>query len=116
MFSRQRSSRSCVIKLRNNRIFKALLWIKKLFKSIKFDLAKKALVSPPTHPPINFDWLGSYEITIDVFPIVVMYLHLFDSTKTQYSTTHLDIQKFSEIPTLKMLFLLVLARKPYHIP
>ena len=53
MFSRQRLSRDCVIKLRNNRIFKALLWIKKLFKSIEFDLAKKALVSPPTHPPLH---------------------------------------------------------------
>ena len=40
--------RDCVIKLRNNRIFKALLRIKKSFKSIDFDLAKHALVL--THP------------------------------------------------------------------
>ena len=45
MYSRKRSPRDCVIKLRDNRIFKALLWIKNSFKSINFDLAKQALVS-----------------------------------------------------------------------
>ena len=48
MYSRKQSSRGCVIKLGDNRVFKALLWIKKSFKSIDFDLAKHALVSPPT--------------------------------------------------------------------
>ena len=50
MYSRKQSSQDCVIKLRDNRILKALLWIKKSFKSIDFDLAKHALVSPTTHP------------------------------------------------------------------
>ena len=48
MYSRKRSLRDCVIKLRDNRIFKALLSIKKSFKSIYFHLAKRASVS---HPP-----------------------------------------------------------------
>ena len=30
--------RDCVIKLRDNQIFKALLWIRKLFKTIDFEL------------------------------------------------------------------------------
>ena len=80
-----------VIKLRDNQIFKALLRIKKLFKSIDFDLAKQALVSPPTHLCtgwVNFDWSGGYEIIIDVFTLVIMYLYLSDSTKTQDSETH----------------------------
>ena len=38
MYSLKRSTWDCVIKLRNNRIFKALLWIKKSFKFIDFDL------------------------------------------------------------------------------
>ena len=46
MYSRKRSPRDGVIKLRDNQIFKALLWIKKSSKSIDFDLAKHALVSP----------------------------------------------------------------------
>ena len=41
--------RDCVIKLRDNQIFKTLLWIKKSFKSIDFDLAKHALVSNVKH-------------------------------------------------------------------
>ena len=48
--------RDCVIKLRDNRIFKALLRIKKSFKFIDFDLAKHTLVL--THPYsgwVNFD-------------------------------------------------------------
>ena len=44
MYSRKRSPRDCVIKLRDNRIFKALHWLKKSFKYIDFDLAKHALV------------------------------------------------------------------------
>ena len=44
MYSRKRSPRDCAIKLRDNRIFKALLRIKKLFKFIDFGLAKHALV------------------------------------------------------------------------
>ena len=44
MYSRKRSPRGCVIKLRDNRIFKALLRITKSFKFIDFDLAKHALV------------------------------------------------------------------------
>ena len=42
--SRNRFPWDCVIKLRDNRIFKALLWINKSLKSINFDLAKRALV------------------------------------------------------------------------
>ena len=66
----------CVIKLHDNRLFKALLWIKKSFKSIGFDLAKHALVCPPTNPCtgwVDFDCSGSYEIIIDVFTVVIMY-------------------------------------------
>ena len=48
MYLRKRSPRGCVIKLGDNRVFKALLWIKKSFKSIDFDPAKHTLVSPPT--------------------------------------------------------------------
>ena len=44
MYSPKQSLRGYVIKLRDNLIFKALLWIKKSFKSIDFDLAKQALV------------------------------------------------------------------------
>ena len=44
MYSRKRFPWDRVIKLRDNRIFKALLWIKKSFKSIHFDLAKHASV------------------------------------------------------------------------
>ena len=47
MYSRKRSLRDRVIKLRDNWIFKALLWIKKSLNSIDFDLAKHALVSQP---------------------------------------------------------------------
>ena len=50
MYSRKWFPRDCVIKLRDYRIFKALLWIKKSFMFIDFDLAKHALVSPPIHP------------------------------------------------------------------
>ena len=42
MYSQRRSSWDCIIKLRDNRIFKALPWIKKSFKFIDFDLAKHA--------------------------------------------------------------------------
>ena len=97
MYVRKRSPWNWVIKLRDNRIFKALLWIKKSFKSIDFDLAKHALVSPPTHlfaGWVNFDWSGSYKITIDVLTVVIMYSYLFDSTKTQHPATHLDIHNF----------------------
>ena len=48
MYSWKRSPRDCVINLRDNQIFKVLLWIKKSFRSIDFDLAKHALVSPGT--------------------------------------------------------------------
>ena len=49
------------LELSDNRIFKALLWIKESFKSIDFDLAKHVLVSTST--PfwtwwVNFDWSG----------------------------------------------------------
>ena len=83
MYSRKRSPRDCVIKLRDNRIFKALLWIKNSFKSIEFDLAKHELVSLSTHPCtrwVNFDWSGSYEINT---------FH-----KIQHPTIHLDIHNF----------------------
>ena len=53
----------------------------KSFKSIDFDVAKHALVSPPFHPctgGVNFDWLGSYEITTYVFTVVIM--HSIDTT------------------------------------
>ena len=63
MYSRKRSPRDYVIKLCDSWIFKALLWIQKSFKSIVFDLAKHALVSPLTHPRtgwVNFAWSGSY--------------------------------------------------------
>ena len=76
MYSRKPSRRDYVIKLRDNRIFKALLQIKNSFKSTDFDLAKDALVSSPTHPCagwVNFDWSGSYEITTYVFTVVIMY-------------------------------------------
>ena len=43
------------IKLRDNQTFKALLWIKKSFKSIEFDLVKQDLLSP-THSPLH--WLS----------------------------------------------------------
>ena len=39
MYSQKRTPWDCVIKLHDNPIYKALLWIKKSFKSIKFDLA-----------------------------------------------------------------------------
>ena len=48
MYSRKRSPRDCVIKLGDNRLFKALQLIKKSFKSIDFDLAKESSVSPST--------------------------------------------------------------------
>ena len=97
MYSWKRFPWDCVIKLRDNRTFKALLWIKKSFNSIDFDLEKHALVSPLTHPSIgwiNFEWSGSYEIIIDVFTIVIICSYLFDSTKTQHPATHLDIHNF----------------------
>ena len=43
MYSWKRFLQDCVIKLSDNRIFKALLWIKKSFKSIDFEQAKFAL-------------------------------------------------------------------------
>ena len=49
MYSWKRSPRDCVTKLRDNGIFKALLRIKKSFKSIDFDLAKHALVFNVNH-------------------------------------------------------------------
>ena len=49
VYSPKRSPRDCVIKLCDNRIFKALLWIKNSFKSIDFDLAKHAVVSNINH-------------------------------------------------------------------
>ena len=49
MHSQKRSPWDCVIKLRGNWIFKALLWIKKSFKSGDFDLAEQALVSNVNH-------------------------------------------------------------------
>ena len=58
MYSWKRSPQYCVIKLRDNRMFQAFLWIKKSFKSIDIDLAKHALVSPLTHRCtgyVNFD-------------------------------------------------------------
>ena len=76
MYSRKRSPRDCVIKLRDKRTFQVSLWIKNSFKSIDFDLAKHALISPPTQSCtgwVNFDWSGSYEITAYVFIVVVMY-------------------------------------------
>ena len=101
MYSQKWSPWDCITKLRDNRIFKALLWIKKSFKSIDFDLAKHALVSPQTDHYtgwVNFGWSGSYEIAIDVFKVVIMYSYLFDSTKTQHlaqhTATHLDISSF----------------------
>ena len=97
MYSQKRSPIDCVIKLPDNRIFKALLWIKKSFKSIDFGLAEHALVPPPTHPCtgwVDFDWSGSYEITIYIFTVVIIYSYLSDSTKTQHLATHLDIHNF----------------------
>ena len=44
------------MKLRGNWIFKALLWIKKLFKSINFDPAKHALFSNVNHRWNEFVW------------------------------------------------------------
>ena len=59
MYLCKRSSRDCVIKLSDSRIFKTLLGIKKSFKSNDFDVVKHALVSPPTSHPyigwVNFD-------------------------------------------------------------
>ena len=49
MYSRKRSLRDCVIKLRDNQILKALLLINNSFKSIDFDLAKHSLVSNVNH-------------------------------------------------------------------
>ena len=49
MYSQKRSLQDYVTKLCNNQIFKTLLWIKKSFKSIYFDLAKHALVSNVNH-------------------------------------------------------------------
>ena len=45
MYLRKRSPRDCVIKLCDNPIFR----IKKSFKSIDFDLAKRALASSVNH-------------------------------------------------------------------
>ena len=76
MYSRKWSPQDCVIKLRDNRTFKALLSIKISFKSIDFDLAKHALVFPSTHRCtgwVNIDWSGSYEITTYVLTVVIMY-------------------------------------------
>ena len=91
-----------------------MLWIKKPFKSIDFDLAKHALISPPprTRPCtgwVNFDQLGSYEITIYVFTVVIMYSYLFD-------TAPCNSFRYSCLRVTKMLLLLFLARKPYDIP
>ena len=45
----KRSVRDCVIKLRDNRLIKALPGIKKSFKYIDFDLAKHGLVFKVNH-------------------------------------------------------------------
>ena len=44
-----------------------------------------------------------------------MYSYFFDYRKTRHPITHSDIHKFQELPTLKMFFLLFLARKSHHI-
>ena len=50
MYSQKNDPRETAdLVLSDNRIFKTLLWIKKSFKSIDFDLAKHVLVSTPTH-------------------------------------------------------------------
>ena len=56
-----------VTKSRDTWVFKALLRIKKSFKSIDFDLGKHLLVSSPIHPTtswVDFDWSRNYEITV----------------------------------------------------
>ena len=56
MYSWKRSPQVCVSKLSDSRIFKALLEIKKSFKFNDFDVAKHALVFPPTQSPLH--WLS----------------------------------------------------------
>ena len=41
-----------------------------------------------------------------------MYLYLLDPTKTWHPDTHLNIPIFQELPTLKLLLLLLLDHKP----
>ena len=65
MCSREWFAWEYVTKLCDNRIFNALLRIKKTFKSINFDLVKHVLVSPLTQPWnkwVNFDWSRNYTI------------------------------------------------------
>ena len=57
MYSQKRSLWDCVIKLPDNRIFKALLWIKNSFKFINFDLAKHTLVSLPILALVELIWI-----------------------------------------------------------
>ena len=49
MYSQKIVHVNCITKLRDNRIFKVLLRIKKLFKCINFDLAKHVLVFKVNH-------------------------------------------------------------------
>ena len=83
-----------VTKLRDNQIFKALLRIKKSFRSIGFDLAKHLLVSPPSHPCtgwVNFDWSGNHEIIVYLF-IYSYYVFVF--VWLSKDTTHWNIHNF----------------------
>ena len=112
MYSRKRSPRNCVIKLRDNRIFKALLWIENSFKSIDFDLAKHALASPPIYSCagwVNFYWSGSYKIITYVFTVVII-------TNSE-ETTPCNSFRYSYILRITNIknVLLFLARKLYHI-
>ena len=71
MYSRKMVS--IVTTIRDNQILKALLPIKKSLKSIDFDIAKRVLVSPPTHPWtswVNFDWSKNYKIIA-----IYLYIH-----------------------------------------
>ena len=59
MYSRKRSSGDCVYKLCDIRVIKALMRMKKSFKSIDFDLAKHVLVFN-----INHRWILKIKMSL----------------------------------------------------
>ena len=110
----------CVTKFRDNQIFKALLRIKKSFKSVDFDLSKYVLVSRPTHPWtgwVNFDWSGNYKIIIylcihSYYLFVLAWLHIDTAPYNSFK-----YWQFPRITNIKNVFLIVFSSQtpPYSI-
>ena len=65
----------CVIKLRNNWICKAVLQIKKSFKSIDFNLAKHASISALPAFELNLGGMGGGGVNL-IFPVVFQKIYL----------------------------------------